>query len=229
MKGKFGLKICLLLLLLLPLQPFSAQENSGGELTETEKQKLMEEKHQKTGIVFYVQYPLPTFIPGWKFNTRVFEYGPAKLTMPGINFSYINVCLGLDMDFSSTKRILKNMGYGGALEWNVLDSFNMDDERATIFQTYGYIYYFEETSRFMDYYLKAGMGIATISNSELFESQEEKNSLSGPMILMELASAYPPAGNFLVTNFSIINSPCLDLLNGWIILKNLRIINGPFI
>ncbi len=193
MKGTIFQKTVLLLLLFIsfPLASLNSEE-----MTETERQKLIAAEHEKTGIEPYIFYPVPLFIPGLFYDTKKIKTGESSFSIPAVNISFINICVGLDMDFGSSKRVLKNMGVGTALEWNIMDSYNMGDNELTLFQFYNYLYYFEDTKRFMDYYFKAGIGIATISNRDIFETEEEKNSPTGPMMVVEMGSRYPDLGRF---------------------------------
>lgn len=194
MNKKLFKKILILLLLSTAL-PLWSQEDDIADLTETEKQTIMAADHEKTGIEVYFSYPLPLYMPGWSYSSKTYG-SDFKLTLPGINISYINICFGVDMDFDSSKRYLKNMGIGTALEWNVLSSLNMEGEEATLFQSYTYLFYTHETTKFSDYYFRVGLGIASISNEDLFTTKGEQDSPRGPLIMLEAGSSYPPLGNF---------------------------------
>ncbi|OQY35231.1 MAG: hypothetical protein B6241_01670 [Spirochaetaceae bacterium 4572_59] len=185
----------LIILMLFTALPLWTQEENKGELTETEKQKILAANHDKTGIEIYFSFPLPIYMPGWSYSSK--SYGSNfKLTLPGVNISYANICFGVDMDFDSSKDFLKDMGIGMALEWNFLDSLNMDGMDVTLFQSYAYLFYSVDTARFSDYYFRAGIGIARISNEDLFSSDVEKDSPRGPLIMLEAGSSYPALGNF---------------------------------
>lgn len=185
----------LIILILMTALPLWSQEEDKEELTETEKQNILAADHNKTGIEVYFTFPLPIYMPGWNYSSKTYG-SDFELTLPGVNISYANICFGVDMDFDSNKSFLKDMGIGMALEWNFLDSLNMDDMDATLFQSYAYLFYSKDTARFSDYYFRVGMGVASISNEDLFSTEEEKNSPKGPLIMLEAGSSYPSLGRF---------------------------------
>ena len=184
----------IIILLLLAALPLWCQSDEEDELIGPEEQARLEKEFNDTGIELYYHYPIPVFMPGWSYSSKDMDIGPFDIPMLGTNFSLITVCLGMDVDLGSHKPVLKNMGFGFALEWNILDSWNMEGNNAALFQSYTYLFYREETKKYADYYLKAGMGIAEISNEELLEDYD--NNTSGALFLLEAASAYPAFGRF---------------------------------
>ena len=220
MKRKRVFQTIVLLLLFLP-RLVIAQEESTGDLTETEKLKQLEEEHRKTGIEAYIQYPIPIYSPGWIFITDTDHVGPLTITYPGINVSFINLNMGVDMDFGSQKMILRNMGVGIAMEMNILDSWHMKGYELGLLQTYSYLFYLKDTKRFIDHFYRIGLGLAVVSNGEIFDTEQEKENPIGPLFVVETGTAWPALGDFrLYSGLSYkllpINSKNIHILSPFI-------------
>ncbi len=200
---KYLQPLILLILLAWGSGSLFGQEENGEELTETERMRALAEEHKKTGVEFTFQYPLPVYLPGWSFESDTDQIGPFAITYLGTNISYMNINLGLDMDLGSRKKILKNMSAGISMELNILSPWHMEGKDAALFQYYTYLDYSRETKRLFDRFYRFGLGFATITNEQVFTSEQEQENPIGPLFVLETGTVYPPLGNFrLYSGFS---------------------------
>ncbi len=215
--GKHTFKWILLLLILTSAGLYAQEE----EITDTERMRALAEEHKKTGVEFTFQYPLPLYFPGLSYDFKTQDSGAVSVTYMGTNISYINMNLGMDMDLGSRKKVLRYMTAGISMEYNYLSPWNMEGNRTALLQYYTYLTYSKPSKRLFDSFFRVGMGTALVTNKDLFDTRQEKDSPYGPLFVVETGTVYPPLGRVrlysgLSYKFLTVNS------------KNIHIV-APFI
>lgn len=184
-----------LLLLIFLSSVFFIQAQEDPEL---EAYKDMISEYGRTGVEFFVYYPLSFHLPGWSYPSVHYDLTVTEFNLPGPNISIAGLGAGLEIDFGSRKRVLGNMGFGGDFEFSSLSDWNMrDDVDMDLLLTSLYLYYRTARKSGWNYSVSTGLGVGrAYGGSALFTAPEEKEDTAGPLFLLEGAAIFPPLKNF---------------------------------
>jgi len=177
-------------------------------------------EYGKTGLELFVYYPISLHLPGWSYPSVNYDWSIANFNLPGPNLSLAGLGMGLEIDFGSRKRVLRNMGFGGNLEFSSLNGWNMrKDVDLTLILSYLYLYYKTDFKKMYNYSISGGIGIGRVRGGEaLFSYPEEKEDTAGPLYTVETAVILPPVGNFrfqagIAYRFLAINTKNIHIIS----------------